>query len=136
MEAIKYFEQGYSCSESIIKEAVDLGLCDASLLPVATSFSGGMGSGCLCGTIAGAQMVIGYIYGKNNSKGNEAIARQLAKEFIDKFKSQYKATCCRVLTHGLDMHSPERKNNCKNLVEFSSKLLKEIPRIREVNRNI
>ena len=126
MEAIKYFEQGYSCSESIIKEAIDLGLCDESLLPVATSFSGGMGSGCLCGTVAGAQMVIGTLFGKENKKNYEVKARIVAKDFIDKFKAQHKATCCKVLTHGMDMHSQERKNHCKNIVEFSSKLMKEL----------
>ena len=40
--------QGYSCSESIVMEAIEKGLVPKELLPVATSFSGGMGSGCLC----------------------------------------------------------------------------------------
>ena len=51
MNAVDYYKSGYSCSESIVKEAIDLGLCDESLLPVATSFSGGIGSGCLCGAV-------------------------------------------------------------------------------------
>jgi len=126
MDALKYFEQGFSCSESIIKEAIDMGLCDKSLLPVATSFSGGMSSGCLCGTIAAAQMVIGSIFGKENQKNYEVKARIIAKEFIDRFKEQHKATCCKVLTRGMDMASPERKNHCKNLVIFASNLLKEL----------
>ena len=37
MNAVDYYKSGYSCSESIVKEAIDLGLCDESLLPVATS---------------------------------------------------------------------------------------------------
>ena len=68
MNAVEYFKNGYSCSESIIKWGIDEGLVPEELLPVATPFSGGMGSGCLCGAIAGAQMIIGYLYGKNNKK--------------------------------------------------------------------
>ena len=126
MEAVKYFDSGYSCSESIVMEAVDMQLCDKSLLPVATPFSGGMGSGCLCGAVSGAQMVIGVLFGKNNKFGNEPKARQLAKEFVDKFKSKHKATCCKVLSREFEFSSPERREHCKLLVEDCSKILKDI----------
>ena len=70
------------------------------------------GSGCLCGAIAGSQMVIGYIHGR----GKTEKARALAKEFIEEFKKTHKATCCRVLSAGFDFHSPERKSHCTNMV--------------------
>lgn len=125
MNAVDYYKSGYSCSESIVKEAIDLGLCDESLLPVATSFSGGIGSGCLCGAVSGSEMVIGLIFGKNNKFGNEPIAREKAKGFIAKFKEKYPATCCRVLSRGFEFHSQERKQNCMQIVSFCSELLKE-----------
>ncbi len=56
-KAVNFYKQGYSCSESIILASIDEGLCDKNLLSVATAFSGGMSSGCLCGAVAGAQMV-------------------------------------------------------------------------------
>ncbi len=121
--AVNYYQSGHSCSESIILAANDSGLCDKSLLSVATAFSGGMSSGCLCGAIAGAQIVLGANFGKNNSKGNQENARAMAKEFIEKFKQKRKATCCRVLTSGLDFASPERKQNCANLVAECSEIL-------------
>ena len=131
MKAVEIFtEMGCSCSESIVKEAVDNGLVPPELLSVATSFSGGMGSGCLCGAIAGSQMVIGYLFGKENSKGNPEIARQKAKEFIQKFRETHKATCCRVLTAGMDMASPERKAHCANMVNDCSKILEELIKIK------
>lgn len=125
MNAVDYYKSGYSCSESIVKEAIDLGLCDESLLPVATSFSGGIGSGCLCGAVSGSEMVIGLIFGKNNKFGNEPIAREKAKKFIAKFKEKYPATCCRVLSRGFEFQSQERKQNCMQIVSFCSELLKE-----------
>lgn len=127
MKAVENFTQfGCSCSESIVKEAVDNGIVPAELLSVATSFSGGMGSGCLCGAIAGSQIVLGYLFGKSNPNGNPEIARQKAREFIEEFKKNHRATCCRVLTAGMDMGSPERKAHCANTVNDCSEILKKL----------
>ena len=81
MKAAEYFNNGYSCSESIIMEAIEKGLVPEELLSAATSFSGGMGSGCLCGAIAGSQIVLGYVLGRSN-------ARAAAKKFIEEFKKK------------------------------------------------
>lgn len=125
-KAVENYKSGFSCSESVVKAAIDEGLCDKNLLAVATSFSGGMSSGCLCGAVAGAQMVLGANYGKQNSKNNEECARVKAKEFIEEFKKRKKATCCRVLTAGLEFGSSERKQNCTKLVEECAALLDEM----------
>ena len=130
MKAAEYFNNGYSCSESILMEAIENGLVPKELLPVATSFSGGMGSGCLCGAIAGSQIILGWLYGKNNKNGNETIARAKAKQFIEEFKKSHKATCCRVLTAGMDMASPERKAHCTNMVNDCSKILEEMIKVK------
>ena len=126
MEALLYFEKGYSCSESIVLEAIDLGLCDENLLPIATSFSGGMGVGCLCGAISGVQLIIGSLYGKNNKFNNEIKARQLATEVILKFKEKFPATCCRILSKDFEFGSHQRREHCKSIVEYCSKIMKEI----------
>ena len=114
MNAVDYYKSGYSCSESIVKEAIDLGLCDESLLPVATSFSGGIGSGCLCGAVSGSEMVIGLIFGKNNKFGNEPIAREKAKEFMQNLKKNIQQLvvefCHEVLSFN---HKKENKIVCK-----------------------
>ena len=126
MKSSEYFNNGFSCSESIIKWAIDEGLVSEELLPVATSFSGGMGVGCLCGAIAGAQMVIGAQFGRNNKANHENEARMKAKELVQKFMEKHKATCCRILTKGLEMGSPERKAHCTNMVEECEKLVKDL----------
>ena len=126
MKAVEYFMQGNSCSESIIMYACEKGYCSKDLLSVATSFSGGIGSGCLCGAVSGALMVIGSLFGKENKHGNPVIAKQLAKEFMTQFKEIHKVTCCRVLSKGFEMNSPERKQHCCNFVEFSANLLESV----------
>lgn len=130
MKAVEYFNSGFSCSESIIKEAIEKGLVSEELLPVATSFCAGIGVGCLCGAVAASQIVIGWIYGRDNKFGNEVKAKALAKQFMEEFKKNHKATCCRVLTAGLEMGSPERKAHCSNMVNDCSKILEEMIKVK------
>lgn len=125
-KAKRYYSQGYSCSESVIKAAIDEGLVPKELLPVATAFSGGMSSGCLCGAVAASQMVLGSINGKNDEDRDGLKARELAKKFIDEFKIKHKFTCCKALTAGLEFGSPERKENCGRLVDESATIVKTI----------
>ena len=118
--APNYFKEGYSCSEAIAKAAVELGLADDSFISIATSFSGGMSSRCLCGAVAGSQMVLGLLHGKNKDN----TARNFAKEFYERFTSIHKVACCKVLSAGFkDFHSPERKNHCTNMVADCAKIL-------------
>lgn len=130
MKAAEYFNSGYSCAESVVMEAIEKGLVPKELLPVATAFSGGMGSGCLCGAISASQIVIGYLFGRDNVNGNDVKARALAKQFIEEFKQSHPATCCRVLTRGMDMASPERKAHCTNMVNDCSKILEEMIKVK------
>ena len=118
-----FLNKGYSCSESVIMGAVEKGLVPEELVNLGTGFSGGMGSGCLCGAVSGAQIVISYLHGKN--KTNKA--RIFAKKFIEEFKKVHKVTCCKAFTAKFDdFHSKERKAHCANMVESSSKILAEI----------
>lgn len=121
-KAAENFKAGYSCSESVVKAAIDEGLIGGEFLSAATSFSAGMGSGCLCGAIAGSQMVIGFLHGK----GKTEKARGMAKQFIEEFKKTHKATCCKVLTAGFDFHSGERKSHCVNMVADCAEILSNI----------
>lgn len=122
--AVEYFKNGYSCSESIIKAAADEGLCDNSLISVATSFSGGMSSGCLCGAVAASQIIAGFHFGRNNSFGNEVSAREKAAFIVEEFKNRNKLTCCRVLSAGLT--GVERKERCSKYVADCCEILEQV----------
>ena len=123
-KAVYYFKNGYSCSESIIRAAIDEGLCDPVLLSCATSFSGGMSSGCVCGTVAACQMILGFNYGRDNIRDNEVCAREKAKELVDKFKEKNKVTCCRILSGGLE--GAARKERCSKYVIDCCDILEEM----------
>lgn len=129
MEAGEYFNNGYSCSESMIKWAIDEGLVSEDILPLATPFSGGMGVGCLCGAVAGAQMILGAQFGRENKAGNENIARKKAQELMQRFMEKHKATCCRVLTRGMEFSGPNRKAHCTNMVDDCQKIVEELTQV-------
>ncbi len=123
--ALKYHKNGYSCSESIVAAGIEKGYVKKELLSAATSFSGGMGVRCLCGAIAGSQMVIGAMFGKSDSSDGMK-ARNLAKKFSENFALKYKANCCKVLSSGFEFHSPERREHCKQLIGFCAELVENI----------
>ncbi|MBR5554588.1 C_GCAxxG_C_C family protein [bacterium] len=127
-KAVEYFNNGYSCSESIIKAASEAGLCDKSLISIATSFSGGMSSGCLCGAVAAVQMISGLHFGKDNSYGNEVCARQKAAFIVEEFKKRNKVTCCRVLSGGLS--GAEKKERCSKYVADCCEILEEALKVK------
>ncbi len=118
-----FLEQGYSCSESIARAALELGIANEEFVSIATSFSGGMGNGCLCGAVAGSQMVLGLLHGKYKDNS----ARLLAQEFYQRFTKIHKVTCCKVLTKDYkDFHSKERKQHCVNMVYDCARILDEM----------
>lgn len=126
-KAVNYFyKQGFSCSESVVKAAAECGIVNDTLVPVATPFSGGMSSGCLCGAVAGMQIVIGAKTGRFDSSLSPAHSKSLAKEAVAKFKEKNKFTCCKALTSGMDMASPERKQHCCKMVSDCAEILEEI----------
>jgi hypothetical protein len=74
-------------------------------------------------------MIIGAQFGRENLAGNENLARVKAKELVTKFMEAHGATCCRVLTRGLEMGSPDRKAHCTNMVESCQKLVEELAQV-------
>ena len=123
--AKNYFLNGYSCSEAVVQAAADKGYIAQEALAIATSFSGGMGVRCLCGAVAGAEMVIGAMYGRSKTSDGK-LARKLAKEFFEKFAEKYKVACCKVLSAKYDFASQERKNHCSSMVYDSCEILENI----------
>ncbi len=128
-KAIEYYMNGgCSCSESVIKAAIDEGLCDKSLLAAASAFSGGMSSGCVCGAVAAAQIISGIHFGRENHFGNENTAREKAAFIVDEFKKKHKVTCCRVLSKGLQ--GIERKQNCSKYVADACDIVEQLLKVK------
>ena len=127
--AKKYYESGCSCSESVIKSAYDAGIFKTDNIDevhkIASMFSGGMSSGCLCGAVAGSQIVLGCLFGKSFSQ-HTRLNRVVAAELIEKFKEKRKVTCCKALSAPYKDNPVERRQNCISIVEDSAQILEDM----------
>jgi len=132
--AKNYYETGLSCSEAVIKAAHDSGINKfeniQEVYKIASMFSSGMSSGCLCGAVAGSQIVLGCLFGKDIS-GKTNLNRKVSGEFIKKFKEQRKVTCCSALSAPYKNNPVERRKNCINIVGESAKIIETL-----VNSNL
>ena len=129
--AEEYYRNGdYYCSESIVKTIRDeFGLpVPDSAIAMASGFPVGIGgSGCMCGAIAGGVMALGMFFGREKPRdevANKCMA--LSKELHDVFRERHKCLCCRVLTKGMELGSPEHMKQC---VSFTGEVAEETARI-------
>ena len=120
-----YFE-GYVCAESIVKAAAEEGRIPQEYVKLATGFGQGMLSGCVCGALAGAQLVIGANCGRTSADEDPWECAEKSKAFVDQFKKRYKVTCCRALGGKLERNSPEQKQTCSQIVEYVAGILDEL----------
>ncbi len=117
--ANKYFKKGYNCAQSVILSASKvLGVrVPVGLMESASTFTGGIGkSGCLCGALAGAIMLIGFFSLKSKKD---------ASEFFQIFKERFKSSCCRVLRNGMDFDDPYLKKRCAKITAETAGLVVE-----------
>ena len=117
-----YFE-GYVCAESILKAAAEEGRVPEEYVRLATGFGQGMVSGCVCGALAGGQMVIGATYGRTDADQDPMVCAEKAKSLVDEFKKTYRITCCRALGGKLERGSSEQKQVCSEIVEHVAGIL-------------
>lgn len=135
--AEEYYRSGkYYCSEAIVRTINDefgLGYPDivvrlASGLPVGIG-----GAGCSCGAVTGGVLAIGMVFGRHEP-GDPRIDRclSLARELHDTFSQRHGCLCCRTLTRGMELKSPEHLRQC---VAFTGEVAEETARIiiREMN---
>lgn len=112
-----YYRNGdYYCSEAIVRTIRDefgLDLPD-EVIALSSGFPVGMGgSGCTCGAIAGGTMAIGMFFGRTQPKDprvDQAMA--LSRELHDAFLANHRSVCCRVLTKGMVLGSPDHMDQC------------------------
>ncbi len=124
--AEELFRQGFNCCESILKassEVFKLGLPDDIFL-MGRFFRQGIGSGCICGALAGGIMVLGYMSGGTKS------SEKLAKNFRSKFIGHFGSTCCRVIRKKQSITDRFRNIECRKITKVSAGLIQELLGIR------
>jgi C_GCAxxG_C_C family probable redox protein len=137
--ATSCFEEGFSCSQSVASAyGPSLGLDRDIALKVSAAFGGGMAHmGETCGAVSGALMVIGLKHGRTRADDEEANDKtyDLAREFVDRFKSRNGSVICRELL-GYDIGTPEGKEQieerelwtirCAKFVQDAAEIVGEV----------
>ena len=125
----EYFKNGLYCSEAILRafnEVYDLGF-PPELYKISTGFGAGLGeSGCSCGSVTGAAMVLSLITGRNVNYESERQAFSLVNELHDKFKEKHKAICCRALTRTVTWGAAEHHILCEQYVIDAAQIIDDI----------
>lgn len=129
--AEEYYRSGqFYCSEAIVKAINDgfrFGYPD-SVVRLASGFPIGMGgAGCSCGAVTGGVMALGMAFGRD-VPADPSIDRclGLARELHNLFASRHGCLCCRTLTHGMVLKSPEHMRQC---IAFTGEVAEETAKI-------
>ena len=92
-EAYSHFLEGYNCTQSILMAYKDFFPEESfsTILSLSSSFGGGMGRlREVCGTVSGAFIVLGSIYGYNTPRDNErkTVLYGAIQEFASLFEKE------------------------------------------------
>ena len=123
----QYFKDGFNCSEAVLRATADtLGISvNEQALRMTTGFGGGFGhAGCACGALTASVMSLGLLRGRTAATESREEAYALSKEFHDRFREKFGATCCRALNPH-EFETREHLVNCVKITGNTAKLLME-----------
>ena len=121
--AIKYYQQGYNCAESIIRagnEEYSLGLHDRDM-NMAAAFGGGFQIGDVCGALSGAACVISSRYVEVKAHDCNEL-RPLTQKLVIAFQNRMGSRLCSAIKPVY--HSSEL--GCQNTVAISAEVLEAV----------
>jgi C_GCAxxG_C_C family probable redox protein len=129
--AEEFYRSGqFYCSEAIVKtinDAFELDYPD-SVVKLASGFPIGIGgAGCACGAVTGGVMAIGMVFGRDRPS-DPSIDRclGLSRELHTIFYRKHGCLCCRTLTYGMKLKSPEHLARC---IAFTGEVAEETAKI-------
>lgn len=133
--AERNFEAGYNCAQSVLLAFSDLtGLEDKTALAISSSFGAGMGRlREVCGAVSGMYMVLGTLYGYDNSDDN-ARKKQLYQDvqmLAEQFRQENGSIICReILKNPASDPNPSprtaeyyQKRPCARMVMTAARLM-------------
>ena len=136
------FKRGYNCAQAVaIAFSEEMGMSEAELARLASSFGGGMGKMReVCGAVSGALLVYGALRGNSDPEDGEAKKQHYAnvRAFADRFKAEHETIICRELLHNIGLkkdaggdpeeRTPEyyRTRPCVRFVETAATVLAEM----------
>lgn len=139
-EAVKTFESGYTCAQSVFVTYADLfGLDRETALKLTSPMGGGIGRMReVCGAVSSMALLAGLKEGNtdpDNEQGKERIYL-LTRQLADKFKDRHETIICRELLRMEGMEESAKPSErteeyyhtrpCSRLVATAAKIIEEI----------
>ncbi len=138
--AEELFCSGCNCAQAIFCAYEDLtGYSHEDAMRISSSFGGGLGRlREVCGTMSGAAMVAGVLWGYDETDNDKVKAAhyKLIQDIADRFKAKYGTIICRDLLKGIandtnpvpDARTAEyyKKRPCARFVAAMAEILDEI----------
>jgi C_GCAxxG_C_C family probable redox protein len=129
--AVKYCGSGNNCAETVLKtcdEALSLKLPEESIR-MASILGGGIGgSGCACGALTGASLVLGALIGRKDPKEKtKQEMNEPVHEFYNIWMKHFGVSCCRVLKSPAHGVVP-----CPDIMTITSEMLVRFIKDREL----
>lgn len=142
------FKEGYNCAQSVVGAfAEEIGADEKILMSLASSFGGGMGRlREVCGTVTGAFIVLGAMFGYDDPKATTKKAEHYKRvqDFANRFREVNGSYICRELLGLEEKNShyvPEartegyyKKRPCAELCGIAAEILEEQIKNTETER--
>jgi C_GCAxxG_C_C family probable redox protein len=122
-KAVKHFNRGYNCAQSILLAMSEHWKNTNELVPkIATGFGGGIGRcGSVCGALSGGVMALGIKYGTNEPSLEKRLeAYELAQKLYRRFEKNHGSVLCKELI-GYDLSNPKELEEAKKAKVFDEK---------------
>ncbi|MDF1614990.1 C-GCAxxG-C-C family protein [Desulfurivibrio dismutans] len=124
-----FSQRNFCCAEAVIvtlNATFKIGLEEATAAGLGSGFCHGMGgAGCVCGALAGAEMMLGLLLGPRREGGlaKKVFQKEVAAVMHDRFKERFAATCCRVL---LKKRKEKQGAACAELTRGAAEIAAEL----------
>ena len=121
-KALNLFLSGYNCSQSVLAAFSDvIGLDKQTALKVSLGLGGGVGRMReICGVISAGAMILGAIYGGEESKDKQT-AYEKTREFAEKFRAIHGCVICRELLDLTVKMEPSAKPDERNAEYYAKR---------------
>lgn len=117
------------CSEAVLvtlNQGLGGSLEEYQALALAAPFSEGVGnSDCMCGALGGALMALGLLIGGKTPARRRATVQKASGDLMERFKTRFGSSCCRVLSKKNTSDSKSRFDRCSQLTALAAALAAE-----------
>lgn len=139
-----YLSGDFNCAESVtytIRKHIDPTMPEG-FIAACTGFGMGVGgSKCMCGSVTGGVVCLGYFFGRKTPTTLTDPSSQktltLAKELYDYFKENHGSLCCHVHLKKLEHGTSQQRQSCGNFVkEVAIKIAQIVIREKGGGKNV